>query len=84
MLSQRDKAISKSYNDWGYKECVSYIYAHITEDPIDVCERFRHIMDKAAMEAKTETSKMIFASGYEAATHILDDLIIEKEGGKII
>lgn len=84
MLSQRDKAISKSYDDWAYRECMAYIYAHVREDPIDVCERFRHAMDEAAMEAKTETSRMIFASGYEAATHILDDLIIEKERGRII
>lgn len=74
--SKRDTIFTNAYNDWAYHECMNYIYSHVNKNPIDACEDFRHMMDIAAMDAKTEYAKLIFITAYETATNILDDLII--------
>lgn len=65
----------ESYKCSGIDEIKLYLMRHKGEDPIMTVERFRHMMDDFACEAKTSSANFMFSVYYDVATDVLDVLL---------
>ena len=65
----------QSYKRSAIKEIEMYLIDHKDEDPIDVLEGFRRLMDNFSCRAPTGEGSFMFSVYYDVATDVLDKMI---------
>ncbi len=65
----------QSYKRSAVDEIKLYLMAHQDQNPVELIEEFRHMMDCAACETKRGSANFMFSIYYDVATDILDVVI---------
>lgn len=77
-IKERQHWYQQSYTDWAYHNAFTYIFGHPEMSSLEAAEEYVMKMNDAALEAKTEDTKMIFSIAYDVGISIIDDLILDE------
>lgn len=70
--------IHQSYSSSAIEEIKIYLKWHMDQNPIDVIEDFRYMVDNFACETKNPEANFMFSVYYDVATDVLDTLLTMK------
>lgn len=77
-IKERPYWYQRSYTDWAYHNCFTYIFGHPEMSSLEAAETYAKEMKHAALDAKTEDARMIFSIAEDIAIAIIDDLILDE------